>query len=87
MIGVHRVPVDQVLAYLTPSDVSSLGADNDTELCVMTFKGTFAAGQVELAPGTERGDYALVLVTTKKLKLIASAVIDHAPRGFGGRTV
>jgi hypothetical protein len=87
LIGIHRVPADRVSPHLPPAARAELGAEDDTSVCAMTFKGTFAEGQVDLAPPDETGDYALVLVTTKRLQLLASAVLNQPPKGFGGRTV
>lgn len=87
LIGVHRVPVDKVRSQLPPQAQFELTADDDTSVCAMAFKGQFAAGQVDLAPAGQSGDYALVLVSSKKLQLVASVVLVHLPRAFGGRTV
>ena len=41
-------------------------------LCAVSFKGTFTPGQVDLAPPAEKGPYAVVLVTSRHLHLLAS---------------
>lgn len=87
LVGVHRVAADRVSPYLPPAARAELGAEDDTSVCAMTFKGSFLPGQVRLAPPDESGDYALVLVKTKNLQLLVAAVLNHPPRGFGGRTV
>ena len=86
MVDVHRLPADKVLPHLPPEARAELKASDDTTVCAMTFKGTFKPGQVELAPATESGSYAIVLVTSDSLKLLVSAVTKTAPRGFGGRS-
>lgn len=87
LLGVHRVPADRVRPHLPASARVELGPNDSTAVCAMAFKGSFAAGQVDLAPGGEQGSYALVIVTAKNLKLLAAAVFTRPPRGFGGRVV
>ncbi len=87
LIGVHRVPADKVRSHLPPSAQNELTAENDTSVCAMAFRDSFRAGQVDAAPRNQAGRYALVLVSSKKLHLIVSVVLDHLPRAFGGRTV
>lgn len=86
-IGVHRVAADRVKSHLPPSSQSRLSGDNDTTVCAIAFHGKFAAGQVDLAPPRDAGTYAVVLVSSKKLKLIDSAVLNHLPRFLGRRFV
>lgn len=87
LLGVHRVPVDQVRSHLPSSAQAQLAAEDDTTVCEMSFKGPFRAGQVDMAPPGEGGPYALVLVSSKRLHLVGSVVLNHLPRVFGGRTV
>lgn len=87
LIGVHRVPVDSVRSHLPPSAQAQLATEDDTTVCEMSFRGTFQPGQVEMAPPDQGGSYALVLVSSKHLHVVASVVLDHLPRAFGGRTV
>jgi hypothetical protein len=87
LIGVHRIPADRVKARLPAAEQHQLAGDNDTTVCALAFHGRFAPGQVDLAPPDESGSYAIVLVTSKKLRLLDSAVIDHLPRALGGRFV
>jgi hypothetical protein len=86
-IGVHRVAADRVGSHLPPSAQSRLSGDNDTTVCAIAFHGKFAPGQVDLAPPGDAGSYAVVLVSSKKLKLIDSAVLNHLPRFLGRRFV
>jgi hypothetical protein len=87
LIGVHRIPVDKVQSHLPPQAKSQLEGDNDTTVCAVAFHGKFTPGQVELAPPDVSGTYAVVLVTSKRLKLIDSAVLNHLPRALGRRLV
>jgi hypothetical protein len=87
LIGVHRIPADQVRSRLPPAARAELAAENDTAVCAMAFKGTFNAGQVNLAAPEQHGDYALILVSSRKLDLIGAVVLDHLPKAFGGRTI
>ena len=85
LVGVHELPLGSVRLPLSPAEKGALSADKDTEICAMAFQGDFAAGQVELAPPTQAGKFAVVLVSAKNLHLVASVVLSHVPRGFGGR--
>jgi hypothetical protein len=87
LIGVHRIPADRVRARLPASAESRLAADNDTTVCAIAFHGKFAPGQVDLASPHESGPYAIVLVSSKKLHLIGTAVLSHLPRALGRRFV
>jgi hypothetical protein len=87
LIGVHRVPADDVKDHLTPAAQAELAGDTDTTVCAVSFKGTFNPGQVALAPATERGKYAVVLVTSRKLRLLVSSVLDQLPHALGKRTI
>ncbi len=87
LIGVHRIPVDVVRSRLPGWARAELAAENDTAVCAMAFRGRFAPGQVEMAPGSEGGDYALVLVSSRRLHLVGAIVLNNLPRAFGGRTL
>jgi len=66
---------------------AQLAAEEDTAVCAMAFKGTFATGQVEMAPANESGSYALVLVSSRKLQLVAALILEQLPGSLGGRTL
>ena len=87
LIGVHRVPVEQVRSHLPAAEQDALAAENDTAVCAMAFRGRFAPGQVDAAPADQGGSYALVLVSSRRLHLVGAIVLDHLPKVFGGRTV
>lgn len=87
LIGVHRVPADRVRAHLPPPARTRLAGENDTTVCALAFKGKFLPGQVDLAPPEESGDYAVVLVSSRSLRLIGSAVLDRLPRALGRRVL
>jgi hypothetical protein len=87
LIGVHRVPADRVQGQLSSSAQTTLSGDQDTSVCTLAFKGAFAPGQVEMAPSNEQGRYALVLVTSRDLRVVASVVLDQLPPSLGKRTI
>jgi len=87
LIGVHRVPADRVKSQLSPEAQTTLAVDDDASVCAVAFKGTFAPGQVDMAPPTQQGRYALVLVTSKHLHLVASVVLNQLPHSLGKRTI
>jgi hypothetical protein len=87
LIGVHRIPADTVKHRLPPSAQVELANEDDTVVCAVSFKGSFAAGQVNLAPPSERGSYAVVLLTSRRLHLVGSVVLSSLPKSLGGRTV
>jgi hypothetical protein len=84
---VHELPLDKVRLYLPPAEKERLAAEDDTEICAMAFSGSFKPGQVQLAPAGESGRIAIVLVTERRLRLVAAAVIAKVPRGLGGRSL
>lgn len=85
LIGVHRIPVDKVRSHLPPAAKAELAAENDTAVCAMAFHGKFAPGQVDKADPASSGSYAVVLVSSRKLHLVGSVVLDSLPRALGGR--
>ena len=87
MIGVHRVPADKLRSHLPVLAQAELASEDDSQLCAVAFKGSFASGQVDLAPPNEQGPYALVLVSSHDSRLIGSAVLVHLPPSLGKRTV
>ncbi|MGC8514306.1 MAG: hypothetical protein ACP5P1_14925 [Acidimicrobiales bacterium] len=87
LVGVHELPLDKVRLSLPAAEKANLAAEDDTEICAMAFSGTFSPGQVQLAPAGESGKIAIVLVTEKRLRLVAAAVIAKVPRGLGGRNL
>lgn len=86
-IGVHRISADQVQGQLPPTAQTILTGDKDTTVCAIAFKGTFGPGQVESAPPNQQGSYAIVLLTSRHLRLLAAVVVDHLPRSLGKRTL
>ncbi len=85
LVGVHELPLGSVRLPLSSAEKGALTADKDTAICALAFQGDFKAGQVELAPLTQAGRFAVVLVSAKSLHVVASVVLSHIPRGFGGR--
>jgi hypothetical protein len=86
-IGVHRVSADRVMDRLPPAARDLLQGDNDTTVCAVAFKGTFVPGQVTGAPTGQQGRYAIVLVTSRHLQVLASAVLESLPPSLGKRTI
>jgi hypothetical protein len=87
LIGVHRVPVDSVRSRLPAVAQDQLAAEDDTTVCEMSFRGTFHPGQVNMAVPDQAGAYAVVLVSSKRLHLVASVVLKELPHSLGGRTL
>lgn len=87
LVSVHRVSVDKVIDHIPPNAQTAVHLDNSSTVCVLAFKGTFAVGQVQLAPPGETGSYAVVLVSSKHLNVLASVVLDHLPSTLGKRTL
>jgi hypothetical protein len=87
LVGVHRIPADSVRAHLPPSAQSMLAADEDTTVCALSFRGQFMPGQVNMAPPNQKGRYAIVLVTSRHLRLLATVVLDQLPASLGKRTI
>lgn len=87
LVGVHRLPADVVRSHLPPSAQSQLADENDTAVCAMTFHGTFRAGQVDRASPQQTGTYAIVVVSSLRLHLLGSVVLDQLPPMFGGRNL
>jgi hypothetical protein len=87
LVGVHRVPADSVRSDLPPNAQAMLAADEDTTVCALSFRGMFMPGQVTMAPADQAGRYAVVLVTSRRLRLLASVVLDQLPASLGKRTL
>jgi hypothetical protein len=85
LLGVHRIAADKVVSHLPPADRGNV--DQDTTVCSVAWQGTFAAGQVTLAQPGASGDYAIVLVTSRHLKVLASYVLQSIPKRLRGRFV
>ncbi len=94
LIGVHRISADQVAAHLSPADRAAIDhagtgttIDNDTSVCAVAWKGTFAPGQVTAEHGNNAGSYAVVLVTSRDLQVLVSFVLNQLPKRLRGRFV
>ena len=71
LVGVHRMSADLVRSRLAPAAGGELASENDTSVCVLTFEDDFAAGQVQGAPGGQSGRYAVVVVSSHQLDVLA----------------
>lgn len=87
MIGIHRVRISKVAPSLPRDARARLPADRNMEVCAVAFRGEFAPGQVELAPPVASGRYAVALVGTKHLQLLATAVLTDLPSALGRRVL
>jgi hypothetical protein len=87
LIGVHRIPADTVMQRLSARAQTELANEDDSVVCAVAFKGSFIDGQVEMAPPSEEGSYAVVLLTSRRLHLVGSVVLSSLPKSLGGRTV
>jgi hypothetical protein len=87
LVGVHRIPADSVRGELPPNAQTMLAADDDTTVCALSFRGMFMPGQVDMAQPNQKGRYAIVLVTSRRLRLLASVVLDQLPPSLGKRTL
>lgn len=85
LVGIHRVSADHVRSRLPSGEQTTVALADDTTVCAMAFKGTFAAGQVDGAAPTEHGSYAIVLVTSNSLHLVKAFVVAKLPTSLGGR--
>ena len=85
LLGVHRIAADKVVAHLPPADRGNV--DQDTTVCAVAWQGTFAAGQVTQANASSTGNYAIVLVTSRHLQVLASYVLQSIPKRLRGRFV
>lgn len=82
--GVRRLAAD-ALEKKFPTITVPQG-ESDRVVCAFAFHDTnFHAGQVEAAPANEQGSYAVVLVTSKHLRVIRSYVGDSLPERFSHR--
>jgi hypothetical protein len=84
LVGVHRLPED--LALRVVSIPARPRRDLDTAVCVVALRGSFLAGAARSAPNGQVGRFAVVLVTSRSLRLVGSWVLDRLPRHLLGRT-
>lgn len=82
MKGVHRIPARKLRPQVTLAYGS---VAPKTPVCVIAFQGDFAPGQVTDARPDAQGHYAIVVITSKNLRLVTSVVTDRLPRRFAGR--
>jgi hypothetical protein len=87
LVGVHRTTADAVVDRLPADAPRPLAGESDTSVCVLAFKGTFAAGQVDRAPAGQSGRYAVIVVSSHHLDLLASMVLEKLPSGLGRRSI
>jgi hypothetical protein len=84
LVGIHRMNADVLRRRLPSGSGDQLPREDDTSVCVLTFKGAFEAGTA--SPERARA-YAVIVVSSHELDLVASLLIDDLPRGLGGRAL
>ncbi|MGH9120641.1 MAG: hypothetical protein ACRDYC_01630 [Acidimicrobiales bacterium] len=84
--GVHLVPIDHIKGRLAQA-LEQSGFGVDTPVCAVAFQDNFAPDQVTGAQPGVGGHYAIVVVTSKSLRLVTSYVTDHLPKNFGRRLI
>lgn len=87
LVGVHRMSADLVRSRLVSPVPGDLVSEDDRSVCVLTFQDDFAAGQVEGAPAGQSGRYAIVVVSSRQLAVLATFVVDQLPNGLGRRSI
>lgn len=80
LVGVHRVPLHRLTKRL-PKDVV-VPENSKLDVCAFAFHGPFSANQVDNNQTGTAGRYAIVLVTSKSLELVASFEVDRLPEHF-----
>ncbi len=83
LLGVHRLPADLATDRLPPADRAKV--DQDATVCAVAWQGHFSPGQVAMADPSRRGPFAIVLVSSHQLKVVASYVLTSIPRKLRGR--
>lgn len=81
LVGVHRLRLAKLIKRL-PKELEVPG-DEKLDVCAFAFKGPFTPDQVDNNQTTTGGEYAIVLVTSKSLRLVASFEVNHLPERFG----
>jgi hypothetical protein len=80
LVGVRAVTATTLAKRLPQAE--RLG---DQPLCVMAFRGPYAAGSVPLAEPAGPGAYAVVAVDSRGSTVLASFVVDDLPLRFRHR--
>ena len=87
LVGVHRVPADSVRGKLRHA-LKRNSLRTMTPPCAPCPSGARSCrARSSLAPPDEKGRYAVVLVTSRHLGLVASVVLDQLPPALGKRTL
>jgi hypothetical protein len=87
LVGVHRMDADVLRRRLPSGSGDQLPMEDDTSVCVLTFKGSFLAGGSGTALSERTRAYAVVVISSHQLALVASLLTDDLPRGLGGRAL
>ena len=78
--GVRRISSAELRARL-PNDVS-LSTLPQESLCVFSFQGTYAPGNVTGARNVTTGHYAVVAIGAQRLDVVAAFVVNQLPTRF-----
>lgn len=81
-VGVHRLDTKKLLADARVRERQELSSLDDKTVCAVAFHGNFSPGQVEHAYRERHGRYAVVLVTARDNKVVASFVLNRLPLEF-----
>ncbi len=84
LLGVHHLRLE----LLRRRNASLLAAwpGGDPTVCTIALEGPFRPGQVEGAPPSAAGRFALLVLDVRTGRLLVSTVTDHLPRRLLGRT-
>jgi hypothetical protein len=74
--------VDRKLRRPRPSLGVAIQNSGEDQLCAFAFRGGFLSSEVVGHLTNAKGEFALVLVGAKHLKLIASVVLSQLPQRF-----
>jgi hypothetical protein len=81
LVGVRRVEASTMQKRF-PQDPQLDALPPGTHLCVFAFRGTFKGANVDLAPETSSGTYAIVALTGSRPTLVSAHVVDQLPTRF-----
>ncbi|HSS08494.1 MAG TPA: hypothetical protein VLL25_01320 [Acidimicrobiales bacterium] len=80
LVGVRLVSTS-TLQKRIPND-QQLAAVRDRQLCVFAFHDDYHAGDVPGATNQDHGQYAVVALTIKSPKVVATFLLDRLPTRF-----
>ena len=84
LLGVHHLRLD--LLHRRNASLLAAWPGGDPTVCTVALEGPFGPGQVEGAPASAAGRFALMILEARTGRLVVSTVTDHLPRRLLGRT-